>query len=76
MKKAKMKINFQNNIINAFSEDMPLLNAISRNYAILFTQATQFINGIDRESSIRVTLMVTKKSNDTKTSLSISTSYI
>ena len=76
MKKAKMKINFQNNIINAFSENMPLINAIHRNYAILFTQSTQFINGTDRESSITVTLMITKKSNGTKTSLSISTSYI
>ena len=58
MKKAKMKINFQNDTINAFGENMPLLTTTSRYYAIPLTQAKQVINNIDRESSTRVTLMI------------------
>ena len=68
-----MKINFHNVTINAFSENMPLINTISGHYAIPFTHSTQFINDIHRESPITVTLMITDKNNDTQISLPIRT---
>ena len=62
MKKAKMKI-FKTLPSMPFGENMALINTISGHYAIPFTHSTQFINDIDRESLITVTLMITKKSN-------------
>lgn len=76
-----MKINFQNDTINAFGKSITLITTTSRYYAILLTQANQLINNIDRKSSIRVTLMITEdKSNksmalQTQTSWSIDTPY-
>ena len=61
MKKAKMRINFRNDTISAFGENMSLITTISAHYVIPLTQATQFINDIDRESPIWVTLMIAKK---------------
>ena len=64
MKKTQMKINFQNDTINAFGENIPLISTTSGHYAILLTQAKQFMNNIDRGSTTRVNLMITKnKSN-------------
>ena len=50
MKKAQMKINFQNDTINAFGENIPLITTTSGHYAIPLTQAKQVTNNIDRES--------------------------
>ena len=59
-----MKINFQNDTINAFGENIPLISTTSGHYAILLTQAKQFMNNNDRGSTTRVNLMITKnKSN-------------
>ena len=52
MKKAKMRINFRNDTISTFGENMSLITTISAHYVIPLTQATQFINDIDRESPI------------------------
>ena len=59
-----MKINFQNDTINTFGENIPLISTTSGHYAILLTQAKQFMNNIDRGSTTTVNLMITKnKSN-------------
>ena len=48
MKKAKMKINFQNNTINVIGENIPLV-ITSGHYALPLTQAKQAINNINRD---------------------------
>ena len=48
MKKAQMKINFQNNTINVIGENIPLVIA-SGHYALPLTQAKQAINNINRD---------------------------
>ena len=58
MKKADMKINFQNDTINAFSENIPLITTKSAHYAIPLTSAQQAMSNIDRENNSAITLTV------------------
>ena len=60
MKKTQMRINFQNDTLNAFGENIPLITTTSRHYAISLTQSKQVINNINRESSARVSLTITE----------------
>ena len=41
-----MKINFQNDTINAFGENIPLITTTSEHYVIPLTQAKQVIKNI------------------------------
>ena len=66
MKKAGMKINFQNDTISAFGKSIPLVTTSSGHYAIPLTPAKQVINNIERESDSSITLTLTnvnEKSN-------------
>ena len=56
MKKGEMKINFQNDTINAFGENIPLIITTSLHYTITLTSAKQAINNIDRENNSAITL--------------------
>ena len=70
MKKADMKINFQNGTINAFSENIPLITTTSAHYAISLTSAEQAMSNIDREKNSAITLTVNninEQSNQTTT---------
>ena len=51
-----MKINFQNDTINAFGQNIPLVTTTSGHYAIPLTPAKQAINDLERESSSNITL--------------------
>ena len=53
-----MKINFQNDTINAFGEDIPLITTSSSHYVIPLTSAKQAINNIDRENNSAFTLTI------------------
>ena len=68
MKKAKMTINFQNDTINAFGVNIPLITTSSGHYAIPLTPAKQLINNLDRSkdsnSTITLTLTEEKSSKD------------
>ena len=58
MKKADMKINFQNDTINAFSKNIPLITTKSAHYTIPLTSAQQAMSNIDRENNSAITLTV------------------
>ena len=58
MKKAEIKINFQNDTINAFGENIPLKKQPSGHYAIPLTSAKQAINNIDKENNSAITLNI------------------
>ena len=51
MKKMEVKINFQNDTINAFGESIPLITTTSGHYAIPLTSVKQAISNIDRENN-------------------------
>ena len=64
MKKVNMKLNFQDDTVNVFNENIPLITTISGHYAIPLTTAKQLINNIDRGLTTSITLSVTSnKSN-------------
>ena len=58
MKKAKMKINFQNDTINAFGQNIPLVTTSRGHFAIPLTPAKQAINDLERESSSNIKLTI------------------
>ena len=58
MKKAEMKINFQNDTINAFRENIILITTTSGHYAISLTSAKQATNNISRENNSAITLTI------------------
>ena len=58
MKKAEMKINFQNDTITAFRENIPLITTTSSHYAIPLTSAKQAINNIDWENPSAITVTI------------------
>ena len=53
-----MKINFQNDTINVFGQNIPLVTTSSGHYAIPLTPAKQAINDLERESSSNITLTI------------------
>ena len=55
-----MKLNFQNDTINIFDENIPLITTSSDHYAIPITKAKQIINNLNRESDMSITLTMTK----------------
>ena len=59
MKRANMKLNFQNNTINIFDENIPLIKTSSGHYVIPITKAKQLINNLNRESDMSITLTMT-----------------
>ena len=59
MKRANMKLNFQNNTINIFDENNPLIKTSSGHYVIPITKAKQLINNLNRESDMSITLTMT-----------------
>ena len=59
MKRANMKLNFQNDTINIFDENIPLITTSSGHYAIPITKAKQLINNLNRESDMSITLTMT-----------------
>ena len=63
MKRANMKLNFQNDTINIFNENIPLITTSSGHYAIPITKAKQLINNLNRESDMSITLAMTNKDN-------------
>ena len=62
MKRANMKLNFQNDTISIFDENIPLIITSSGHYAIPITKAKQLINNLNRKSEMSITLTMT---NDT-----------
>ena len=59
MKRAKMKLNFQNDTINIFHENIPLITTSSGHYAIPIMKAKQIINNLNRESDMSIMLTMT-----------------
>ena len=59
MKRANMKLNFQNDTINIFDENIPLITTSSGHYAIPIMKAKQLINNLNRESDMSLTLTMT-----------------
>ena len=63
-----MKINFQNDTINAFGENTPLITTTSGHYTIPLASAKQVINNIDRDNNSAITLTInniSEQSNQT-----------
>ena len=56
MKKANMKLKFQDDKITVFNENIPLITTQSGHYAIPITRAKQLINNLDRETNMSITL--------------------
>ena len=66
MKRANMKLNFQDDTIIIFNENIPLITTQSGNYAIPITKAKQLINNLDRETNMSITLnLLDSKDNHT-----------
>ena len=63
MKKAQMKINFQNDTINVFRENILLVTTTSGHYALPLTQVKQAINN-SRNSSSNITLTITENTSN------------
>ena len=59
MKRANMKLNFENDTINIFDENIPLITTSSGHYAVPITKAKQLINNLNRKSDMCVTLTMT-----------------
>ena len=53
-----MKLNFQNDTINIFDENIPLITT-SSGHTIPIMKAKQLINNLNRESNMSVTLTMT-----------------
>ena len=67
MKRANMKLNFQDNTITIFSESIPLITSPSRHDAIPIIKPKQLINNLDRETNMPLTLTF----SDSKDNLTI-----
>ena len=66
MKRANMKLNFQDDTITIFNEHIPLITTQSGQYAIPITKAKQLITNLDRENNISITLpLLDSKDNHT-----------
>ena len=65
MKRANMKLNFQDDTITIFNENIPFITTQSGHYAIPITKAKQLITNLDREN-ISITLpLLDSKDNHT-----------
>ena len=60
MKKANMKLNFQDHTITIFNKNIPLITTQRGYYAIPIMRAKQLINSLYRESNITLTLSDSK----------------
>ena len=58
MKKANMKLNFEDDTIAAFGNDIPLITTSSGHYAVPITKPVQIANKLERGSISNVTLSV------------------
>ena len=56
MKNTKMKINFQNDTINIFGENIPLVTTSGGHNATSLTQAKLAINNLDRQLNSTIIL--------------------
>ena len=66
MKRANMKLNFQDDTITIFNENIPFITTQSGHYAIPITKAKQLINNLDRETNMSITLTLSdSKDNHT-----------
>ena len=65
MKRANMKLNFENDTINIFDENIPLITTSSGHYAVPITKAKQLINNLNRKSDMCVTLTMTNDKDKT-----------
>ena len=59
MKRTNMKLNFQNDTINIFGENIPLITTSSGHYAIPITKAKQLINNLSKEFDMSITFRMT-----------------
>ena len=66
MKRANMKLNFQNDTINIFDENIPLITTNSGHYRIPITKVKQLINNLNRESDMSITLKMTNDKDNQK----------
>ena len=58
-----MKLNFQNDTINIFDENIPLITT-SSGHTIPIVKAKQLINNLNRESDMSVTLTMTNDNHN------------
>ena len=72
MKKTEMRINFQNDTINAFGENIPLIITTSGHFAIPLTSAKQAINNIDRENNSVITLTINNINEQSNQTIALS----
>ena len=72
MKKTEMRINFQNDTINAFGENIPLITTTSSHFAIPLTSAKQAINNIDRENNSAITLTINNINEQSNQAIALS----
>lgn len=64
MKKANMKLNFEDDTITIFNENIPLITTNSGHYAIPITRAKQLINNLDRKTDMSITLTMSENNNN------------
>ena len=58
MKRANMKLNFQDDTIAIFNENIPLIRIESGHYAVPIMKAKQLINNLDRETNVHHTNLI------------------
>ena len=64
MKKANMSLNFENDTISAFGENIPLFTTESGHYAIPITKSAQIVNQVERESTPSIILSLANDKSD------------
>ena len=64
MKRANMKLNFQDDTITIFNENIPFITTQSGHYAIPITKAKQLINNLDRETNMSITLTLSNSKDN------------
>ena len=71
MKKAKMTLDFQNDIANAFGEKIPLITTSSGHYAIPITKVKQIITKEHCSATSKVTLTVSNTKSEKQLALKV-----
>ena len=56
MTRANIKLNFQDDMIAIFNENIPLITTRSGHYTILITRFKQLINNLDKETNMSITI--------------------
>ena len=64
MERANMKLNFQDDRIPIFNENIPLIITQSGHYAIPITKAKQLINNLDRKTNMSITLTLSNSKDN------------